>query len=93
MRPSIRRLGRTLKAVEPTPVPKRIFTTVTAVTQGGSRDGTWQVSVAIFGSTLAATYLAAYTNGHTPAVGDHVAVDLTLGSPLILDRVIGLPTF
>lgn len=93
MRPSIRRLGRTLKAKEPTPVPKRLFTTVVQVQQGGSRDGTWQVSVALYGSTLAAPYLAAYTNGHTPTVGDQVAVDLVGGSPLILGRIVGLPTF
>lgn len=93
MRPSIRRLGRTLKTVEPTPIPRRIFTTVVQVTQGGSRDGTWQVSVQLYGGTLAAPYLSAYTNGHTPTVGDQVCVDLTGGSPLILGRVVGLPTF
>lgn len=92
-RPSIRRLGRTLTARETFPFVKRIYTTVTQVTQGGSRDGTWAVSVAVFGDTVAAPYNVNYINGHTPTVGDFVAVDFVNGSPVIAFRVAGFPQF
>lgn len=88
---------RFAKAVtdRPDAVPSRIYTTVATVTPGGvpggSLDGTYAVTVAINADNVPAPYLAAYINGHTPTVGDRVAVDITDGSPLILDRVAGLP--
>lgn len=73
------------------PTPHRIYTTVTLVAPGGSVDGTFAVWVAVNADNVPAPYLAAYISGHTPTVGDQVAVDLVNGSPLILGRIVGLP--
>jgi hypothetical protein len=70
-----------------------ITTTVATVTASASRDGTYQIAITLNADTILAPYLAAYSNGHTPTVGDTVAVLLSDGSPLILDRIRGLPTF
>lgn len=64
--------------------------TVTAVTAGGASDGHAQVTVSVNGSASPAPYLDTYTS---PAVNDVVAVLLVDGSPLILGRRIGTPTF
>lgn len=65
------------------------FGTVATVTAGGATDGNAQVTVTVNSSTFPAPYLAAYT----PNVGDVVAVALIDGSPLILGKRIGTPTF
>lgn len=64
--------------------------TVTAVVAGGAADGNAAVTVNVNGSTVVAPYLAAYSS---PTVGHNVEVLLVNGSPLILGRVIGLPSF
>lgn len=64
--------------------------TVTAVAAGGASDGHAQVTVSVNGSANPAPYLDTYTS---PAVNDVVAVLLVDGSPLILGRRIGTPTF
>lgn len=94
--PAVRRLARTLTdplaAMSGAPVPQRIYTTVTSVTAGGSLDGTYAVSVAVNADNMPAPYLNGYlAGGHTPTVGDQVAVDLVNGSPIIIGRVVGLP--
>jgi len=63
--------------------------TIATVTAGGAADGNAQATVTVNGSTFPASYLAAYT----PVVGHVVAVALIDGSPLILGRRIGTPTF
>jgi hypothetical protein len=87
---AIRRFAKAI-GDRPDDAPTRIYTTIATVTPGGSADGTYAVTVAINADNVPAPYLAAYTAGHTPTVGDRVAVDLTNGSPLILGVVAGLP--
>lgn len=64
---------------------------VSVVIPGASRDGVAQVSIRVGTADLAVPYLTdAYPS---PTAGDTVAVLLVAGSPLILGRVGGLPTF
>jgi hypothetical protein len=64
--------------------------TVATVTAGASLDGVAAVSVTVDGSTFPAPYLASYSS---PTVADLVSVLLVNHAPLILGRVIGLPSF
>ena len=64
-----------------------VFTTVSTVTPGASLDGLAAATVAINADNVPAPYNANYT----PTVGDHVAVLLVNGSPLIVCRVAGFP--
>ena len=73
---------------------RRIFTTVTSVTAGASRDGLWQVTVLIYDDDVPCPYDAAYIAGNrAPQVGDQVAVDFVNGSPMIAHLMVGFPTF
>ena len=93
-RPSIRRLGRTLKPPPPPKMVRRIFTTVSSVTPGASTDGLWQVAVLDGEDEVVAPYSAAYIAGNrAPQVGDQVAVDFVNGSPMIAHLMVGFPTF
>jgi hypothetical protein len=64
-----------------------IFTAVSAVTPSGSADGLAAAFVAINADNVPAPYNA----GYTPTVGDHVAVLLVGGSPLIICKIVGYP--
>ena len=66
------------------------FGTVTAIASGAASDGNDQLTVSVNGSTQYAPYLASYTSR---TVGDVVAVALIAGSPLILGKRIGAPSF
>lgn len=95
---AMRRFARSvtdpMQTLQEAPVPRRIYTTITAVTAGASVDGTYAVSIAVNADNVPAPYLTGYlSGGHTPTVGDQVAVDLVNGSPLIVGRVVGLPAF
>ncbi len=91
--PAARRLTARIAEQGIVEVPPLFVTTVATVVAGTSRDGTYSVTVAINADNVPAPYLASYINGHTPTVGDAVAVYLAGGSPLILGRVIGFPNF
>lgn len=93
--PAARRFGKNIKRQQQSaeqPTISAVNTTVAAVTAGTSLDGRYSVTVVLNADTVPAPYLAAYINGHTPTVGDQVRVQLTDGSPLILDRIFGFPT-
>jgi hypothetical protein len=94
--PAIRRLGQAIREQSTQPPLQTLQflrSTITTVTASGSVDGTYQVTFDDRGVNVLAPYLAAYSNGHTPTVGDTVGVLLVDGVPIILDRVRGLPTF
>lgn len=63
--------------------------TIDSTTPGGSTDGLTAAFVNVGGSVVPAPYLSSYT----PVVNDHVLVLLMLGSPVILGKVVGLPSF
>jgi hypothetical protein len=65
------------------------FGTVTAVDAGAATDGADQATVTIRGNDVLASYLDTYT----PTVDDVVAVVLVDGSPFILGKRVGTPTF
>lgn len=67
--------------------------TVTAVSPGASADGRAATTVTLRGATTVAPYLDPYSDTDPPQQGDFVAVVLVNGSPLILGRVRGLPSF
>lgn len=72
-----------------TPVTVIRIGTVKTIVVGGSTDGNDQVTVTVNGNDLLAPYLDSYL----PELGHVVAVAFTNGSPLILARRIGTPTF
>ena len=90
---TVRRLSRATRAAVPTPSGMACLNgTVTAVAAGASVDGVAQVTVTcVDGSVTLSPYLVdAYPS---PTVGDVVSVLFTNGSPRILGRLGGFPTF
>lgn len=63
--------------------------TISTVTAGAAADGNAAVTVTVGSTTFPAPYLAAYS----PTVGHQVLVVTVDSSPVILGRVIGLPSF
>lgn len=66
------------------------FGQVASVTPGAAADGNAAITVTVLGTTQAMAYLAAYA---TPTVGHTVLVLSVLRYPVVLGRVIGLPSF
>jgi hypothetical protein len=84
----MRRLADTVKLRQP---QKSVFVrgTIDHVTPSASRDGRAAAFVQLGGDIIPAPYYLSYT----PTAGDLVDVRLDDGSPLILGRIVGLPTF
>lgn len=80
---SIRRAARAARAAKPLPTGGTVvmrYGTVTAVTST-------TVTVTVGSDSLTAPYLAAYS---PRTVGDIVRVDFADGSPIVVDRVVGV---
>jgi hypothetical protein len=87
---SMSRLASAIIA-DPQPGIRYLNTTVAGVSVGTGLDGNDEVSITINSDTPTVPYLDGYVNGHTPTVGDAVAVAIFDGSPIILGRIFGLP--
>lgn len=76
------------------PAEKRVLRTGTVATSTpGASDGAAAVTVSIRGSLAPTPWLAAYTLTSPPQQGDHVAIEIINGSPVITGRIVGTPTF
>jgi hypothetical protein len=86
---ALRRLATTMTPKSTVQVRHRLGM-VSSVVANGATDGHASVNVTVGSSTVTAPYLESYTS---PAVGDLVMVMLVDRSPLILGRIVGLPSF
>lgn len=74
------------------PKEKRHFRTGTVgASTHAAADGAAAVTVSIRGTLVPTPWLAAYTVTSPPQQGDHVAIELIDGSPVIIGRIVGTP--
>jgi hypothetical protein len=88
-RAALRRLARTISNDTTPPETKLRVGTIQTVTAGAATDGNAAVTVKVDGTTVPAPYNLNYT----PTVGHVVLVALIKGSPVIVCRVGGFPSF
>lgn len=67
--------------------------TVSTATAGSSLDGVTTVVVAVNGSTQLSPWVEAYSDINQPHVNDRVVVALIDNSPIVLGKLVGLPSY
>lgn len=88
----LRRIAKARQARPPTPFQTvKGWTGTITSTAGTTTDARPQVTVSVNGASFPAPYLI--TTGWTPAQGQTVMVLFMNGSPLIIGRVGGFPSF
>ena len=87
---AVRKLAQSVLTSIPQVTDTHLNGVVKTVTAGASTDGRAQVVVTVNGTDTLAPYLDSYL---TPAVNDLVRVQFKNGSPLILGRIVGLPSY